>query len=170
MKAFSVLFLFFAAIASSIAPAFGQGSNGALSVSPREQHVVLTTQSKMPHLLALWDIRGMFLYNFVEVQSVTITRFGPECTPHNKLEIRTSRGVENFKEVILGNTIRIVFAEPLQVSRVQEVELGIYSTSNNECPFGFMFELTEVVATTPKGGAAEVLVSPGSGGTVTPSN
>ena len=160
-----LFFLFFSA------SVFGQ-SNGALSISPREQRVVLTTLSKMPHLIGLWDIRGMFEYDYVVLSAISVQVTGPNCTPHKAFEVRTStRGVEKVTARQLSRNVTIIFFEkPLKVARVQEIELGIYSTSNNDCSYAFALEVTAADATTPKGGVAEISLSEGFGGVITPSN
>lgn len=152
--------------------AFGQGNNGALSITPREQVVTLTTLSKMPHLIGLWDLRGMFEYEYVTLSSVTVQVTGPNCVPHEVLEVRTSaRGVEKVSARQLTRRVtKIFFARPLVVNRVQEIELGIYSTSNGNCSYAFAIEAVAAEATTPKGGVAETSLSEGFGGVITPSN
>lgn len=152
--------------------AFGQGNNGALSITPREQVVMLTTLSKMPHLIAIWDIRGMFEYDYVVLSSISVQVTGPSCAPHEAFEVRTStRGVEKvWLRQVARNVTIIIFGRPLVVSRVQEIELGIYSTSNPNCSYAFAIEAIAAEATTPKGGIAETSIGEGFGGVITPSN
>ena len=166
MRTAVVLFLFFFS-----ASVFGQGS-GALSITPREQRVVLTTLSKMPHLVGLWDIRGMFEYDYVILSSISVQVTGPNCTPHKAFEVRTStRGVEKVTVRQLSRNVTTIFFErPLKVDRVQEIELGIYTISNGDCSYAFALEAIAAGATTPKGGVAETSLSEGFGGVITPSN
>ena len=151
---------------------FGQGDNGALRISPREQEVKLTTLSEMPHLIGLWDVRGMFVYDYVVMSSLTIQVTGPNCVPHKAFEVRTStRGVEKVSvQQLTRGVTKILFEKPLRVSRMQEVELGLYSTSNANCSYAFAVEAVAAEAKTPKGGVAETSWTEGFGGVVTPSN
>ena len=147
-------------------------AQGFLNVSPREQVVTITTQSKTPHLVGLWQLAGMFSHPEANVQSITLTRTGPwDCVPHTDIRVSIDGsqfiGVRSFNS---GNEVQIFFQVPIKVPRGELVEVGVYTTSNNLCPYSFALELTSADARSQKGGTVPTLISLGFGGIITPSN